>query len=92
MPHYGMLREYRFDEGGAGDIRGTRIYGPDDERLGTVDDVIFDHATGRVHYVVVDTGGWLFNRKFVVPPDRLRAPRAWSAAPRGARPSPSRRA
>jgi len=73
MAHYGMLREYRFDEGGAGDIRGTRIYGTDDERLGTVDDVIFDHATGRVHYVVVDTGGWLFNKKFVVPPDRLRA-------------------
>ena len=31
------------------------VYGIGDEKLGKVDDVIFDHATGDVRYVVVDT-------------------------------------
>ena len=44
MPHYGLLRDYRFDdEGAAEDIRGSKIYGLDDEKLGKIDDVIFDH-------------------------------------------------
>ena len=39
---------------------------------GKVDDVIFDHSRGDIHYVVVDTGGWLSSRKFLVPTERLR--------------------
>lgn len=73
MPHYGLLRDYRFDnEGTADDIRGAKIYGRDDEKLGKIDDVIFDHTTGNIRYVVVDTGGWLSSKKFLVPPDRIR--------------------
>jgi sporulation protein YlmC with PRC-barrel domain len=74
MPHYGMLRDYRFDdEGTAEDIRGAKIYGRDEDKLGKIDDVIFDHSTGNIRYAVVDTGGWLSSHKFLVPPDRLRA-------------------
>lgn len=74
MPHYGLLRDYRFDdEGTADDIRGAKIYGTDDEKLGKIDDVIFDHSTGNIRYVVVDTGGWLSSKKFLLPPDRIRA-------------------
>ena len=36
------------------------MYGLDDEKLGKVDDVIFDHATGSIRYVVVDTGRLAF--------------------------------
>ena len=73
MPHYGMLRDYTFDDAGtAEDIRGSKIYGRDDEKLGKIDDVIFDHSTGGIRYVVVDTGGWLSSKKFLVPPERLR--------------------
>lgn len=73
MPHYGMLRDYRFDDAGtAEDIRGSKIYGLDDDKLGKIDDVIFDHSTGSIQYLVVDTGGWLSSKKFLVPPDRLR--------------------
>ena len=72
MSHYGLLREYEFRED-ADDIRGAALYGPGDEKLGKVDDVIFDHATGDVAYVVVDTGGWLSSKKFIVLPERLRA-------------------
>src|SRR5215467_14615848 len=55
------------------DIRGSHLYGISDEKLGKIDDVIFDHSTGEIRYVVVDTGGWLKSKKFVVPAGALRA-------------------
>jgi hypothetical protein len=66
-----MLGDYRFTEV-AEDIRGAKLYGLNDEKLGKIDDVIFDHLTGQINYVVVDTGGWLTTKKFIVPADRLR--------------------
>ena len=72
MARYGMLRDYRFPDV-AEDVRGSKLYGLKDEKLGKIDDVIFDYFTGLIRYVVVDTGGWLTTRKFVVPADQLRA-------------------
>ena len=72
MAQHGMLREYRFTEG-MEDIRGSKLYGLNDEKLGQIDDVIFDYSTGLIRYIVVDTGGWLTAKKFIVPADRLRA-------------------
>jgi hypothetical protein len=71
MANYGMLRNYRFTDA-AEDIRGSKLYGLDDEKLGKIDDVIFNHSDGSIRYVVVDTGGWLSTEKFIVPADRLR--------------------
>ena len=71
MANYGMLRNYRFTDE-AEDIRGSKLYGLDDEKLGKIDDVIFDNTTGLIRYVVVDTGGWLSTKQFIVPADRLR--------------------
>ena len=72
MAHYGLLREYRFaDIAEAEDIRGAKIYGRNDEKLGTIDDVIFDHSTGDIRFVVVDAGGWFSSDKFLVPAHRL---------------------
>jgi len=45
----------------------------DARKLGEVDDVIFDQATGAIVYAVIDTGGWLASKKFIVPPQRLQA-------------------
>jgi sporulation protein YlmC with PRC-barrel domain len=74
MPHYGLLRDYRFEDlETEDDIRGAAIYGRNDEKLGKIDDVIFDHSTGAIKYVVVDTGGWFSNKKFLVPPHRLHS-------------------
>jgi sporulation protein YlmC with PRC-barrel domain len=74
MAHYGLLRGYRFDdEGTANDIRGANVYGRNDEKLGKIDDVIFDHSTGVVRYVVVDTRGWFSHKRFLVPPHRLHS-------------------
>jgi sporulation protein YlmC with PRC-barrel domain len=73
MAHYGTLRDFRFsDTTTSEDIRGSKIYGRDDEKLGKIDDVIFNHSTGAIRYVVVDTGGWLSSKKFIVPAERLR--------------------
>jgi sporulation protein YlmC with PRC-barrel domain len=72
MPHFGMLHNYRFnDEGTAEDIRGAKIYGRNDEKLGKIVDIIFEHSTAKIRYVVVDTGGWLSSKKFLVPAERL---------------------
>jgi len=72
MAQQGMLRDYRFTDA-AEDVRGSKLYGRNDEKLGKIDDVIFDHASGSIRYVVVDTGGWLSTKKFIVPVERLRA-------------------
>jgi len=72
MAHYGLLREYQFNDLAAGeDIRGANIYGRNDEKLGQIDDVIFEHSTGNIKYIVVDTGGWFSSKKFLVPAYRL---------------------
>jgi sporulation protein YlmC with PRC-barrel domain len=72
MPHYGLLGDFRFEDPIATeDLRGSKIYGRNDEKLGTLEDVIFDHATGRIEYVVVDAGGWFTHKKFLIPPHRL---------------------
>ncbi len=71
MAQHGILRGYRFPEAGE-DVRGSKLYGLNDEKLGKIDDVIFDYFTGQISYVVVDTGGWLTTKKFIVPASRLR--------------------
>src|SRR5205085_5074293 len=60
MAHYGTLRDYRFThiDAATDDIRGSKVYGLNDEKLGKIDDVIFNHSTGEITYVVIDTGGW----------------------------------
>jgi sporulation protein YlmC with PRC-barrel domain len=74
MPRYGTLGDYRFSDTqeAALDIRGAKIYGSNDDKLGEIDDVIFDEGTGAVMYVVVDTGGWLSTKRFIVPPEEIR--------------------
>jgi sporulation protein YlmC with PRC-barrel domain len=73
MAHYGTLQDYRFQDTDADDIRGCKVYGVNDEKLGKIDDVVFDHTTGQIHYLVIDTGGWLLSHKFLVPADRLQS-------------------
>ena len=70
MAHLGTLRNIRFNDD-VNDVRGANVYGIDDEKLGTIDDIIFDHGSGRIRYAVVDSGGWLSSKKFLVPADRI---------------------
>ena len=59
---YTTLRDYRFNKD-MDDIRGSAVYGPTDEKLGKIDDVVFDSNSGLIRYLVVDTGGWLKSRR-----------------------------
>jgi hypothetical protein len=54
-----------------------------DEKLGNIEDVIFDHTSGNIHYAVVDTGGWLSSKKFLVPALTLRVSVTDRAVPVG---------
>jgi sporulation protein YlmC with PRC-barrel domain len=74
MARYGTLGDYRFadTEEAANDIRGAKLYGLQDKKLGEIDDVIFDEATGAIVYLVIDTGGWLATKRFIVPPLEVR--------------------
>ncbi len=66
MAHYGRLGGYEFHDH-AEDIRGAALYGSEDEKLGKIHDVIFDHSNGDIAYLVIDTGGWLTTKDFIVP-------------------------
>src|SRR3569833_1399321 len=54
------------------DIRGATVYGRDNDKLGTIDDIIFDPNSDDPGYAVVDSGGWLSSRKFLVPTNKLQ--------------------
>ena len=69
---YTTLRDYRFDTKDVDDIRGSKVYGPADEKIGKIDDVVFDSNNGEIRYVVVDTGGWLDSRRFMLPAEELK--------------------
>jgi hypothetical protein len=49
------------------DLLGFKIQAEDGD-IGSVDDVLFDYHTWDLRYLVVDTGGWLFGRKVLIPP------------------------
>lgn len=54
------------------DLRGTDVYGPNDEKLGTVNDGLIDDRTGDLRYLLVDAG-WLRSRYFLLPADQVYA-------------------
>jgi len=72
MAHYGRLGSHRFSED-VDDIRRANVYGSDGEKLGKIDDVIFDHSTMEIRYVMVDSDGWLEAGRFLLPADRIFA-------------------
>ena len=47
MPHYGTLKDARFADA-ADDIRGSHLHRLNDEKLGKIDDVIFDHSVTQI--------------------------------------------
>ncbi len=54
------------------EIKGTSVYGVDDEKLGSVNDALVDDGTGELRYLLIDSG-WLSARRFLVPADRVYA-------------------
>ena len=54
------------------DYDGLNVMGPDEERIGEVDGFIVDAQAGRLHYLVVDTGGWFSSRRVLIPVGHAR--------------------
>jgi hypothetical protein len=63
--HEATLHDYRLSDA-RNDVRGSEIYGRNDEKIGTIDDVILDHATGVVRYAVVNAGGWFTGHRYLI--------------------------
>jgi sporulation protein YlmC with PRC-barrel domain len=62
MAHYGTLQDYQFSND-VDDIRGTDVFDRAEEKLGSVKDVVFNHETGDIRYLVVDRHG----KNYLVP-------------------------
>jgi len=72
MTHYGSVAtQVITDE--IRDIRGTSVRGADGTKLGEVTDVIVDHETMKIQYLVVDSEGWLEAGTFLLPAGRVSA-------------------
>ncbi len=68
-----MLRRVSELEGDyLNNIRGTNLYGLENEKLGTLHDALVDDTTGDLRYLLVDSG-WLKTHRFVVPADQVFA-------------------
>jgi len=67
--HYATLRGHKFDEG-ADDIRGATVYGIGEQQLAKIDDVVFEHGSGKIKYLVANEG---HGRRVLVPVDHVRA-------------------
>jgi hypothetical protein len=74
MAHCGGLGNQRIPED-LHDIRGTIVRGPESQKLGKVNDVIFDHDTMEIRYLVVDSDGSLEVGTFLLPADSVSADR-----------------
>jgi len=74
MAHFGNLGS-RQVSGDVQDIRGTALLDSNDQKLGSVDDLILDHDTMQIRYLVIDSEGWLQNGRFLLPVERVSADR-----------------
>ena len=70
MAHYGNLETQQVGDN-IRDIRGAIVRGSDGKELGTVDDVVFDHDTLQIQYVVLDSNGRLEAGTVLLPADRV---------------------
>jgi uncharacterized protein (TIGR02271 family) len=43
------------------------VYVDDDNKVGAVEDGLFDDVTGQFRYLIVDTGVWIFGKKVLLP-------------------------
>lgn len=70
MTHNGSIGMHAVPED-IRDIRGTTVRGADNKKLGEVSDVIVDHDTMDIRYLVVESQGWLDSGTFLLPANRV---------------------
>ena len=55
MAHYGSSGGHRFTAD-VPDVRGADVYGSEDEKIGNIEGVVFDHETMEIRFVVIEGG------------------------------------
>ena len=68
MPHYATLNDYQFDAD-VDDLRGATLYGEAGQKLATIDDIVFEHGSGNIEYLVANEG---HDRRVLIPVNRVR--------------------
>lgn len=48
------------------------VYADRDNKVGSVEDGLFDDTTGQFRYLIVDTGSWIFGKKVLLPIGRAQ--------------------
>ncbi|HZP64629.1 MAG TPA: PRC-barrel domain-containing protein [Terriglobales bacterium] len=66
MTHYAQLGSQPVNNN-VHDLRGTTVRGFDGKELGKVNDVVLEHDTMEIRYLVVDRSGWLEAGTFLLP-------------------------
>lgn len=61
--------DYRntFNEQSISHLDDYSVYAADDDKVGSVEDGLFDTESGQFRYLVVDTGAWIFGKKVLLP-------------------------
>ena len=63
--------DYKQDIFGGKDIKSYSVYDYQNDKIGSVHDIIVDE-TGRFRYLVIDTGFWIFGKKVLLPIGRAK--------------------
>jgi uncharacterized protein (TIGR02271 family) len=64
-----LYPDYREDIFGGDDIKNYSVYSEQDDKIGTVDDILVDES-GSFRYFVIDTGFWIFGKRVLLPVGR----------------------
>ncbi len=64
-----LYPNYKEDLFGGDDIKNFAVYDYNNDKIGSVYDIIVDE-TGRFRYLVIDTGFWIFGKKVLLPVGR----------------------
>lgn len=61
--------DYRnqFSDNSLSHIDDYSVYASGDDKVGSVEDGLFDDTTGQFRYLIVDTGVWIFGKKVLLP-------------------------
>ena len=61
--------DYRnqFSDNSLSHIDDYSVYANGDDKVGSVEDGLFDDTTGQFRYLIVDTGVWIFGKKVLLP-------------------------
>ncbi|NHC37379.1 PRC-barrel domain-containing protein [Scytonema millei] len=53
-------------------VIGFTVYANEDEKVGTVKDILVDEDTGKFRYLIVDLGFWIFGKEVLLPIEKAR--------------------